>query len=63
LIIPLFVYFLDQFDCFGGIAERTAKAILIESVFSLAESALLCLTERIHALLNRFAIPLERDPL
>ncbi len=34
-----------------------------QSVFSLVEHALLRLIERIHALLDRCAIPVKRDPL
>jgi len=34
-----------------------------QSVFRLTEHALLGLTERIHALLDRSAIPVKRDPL
>ncbi len=34
-----------------------------QSVFRLTEHALLRLTERINALLDRSAIPVKRDPL
>ncbi len=45
--------------------HRKAEAVMPvrKSVFRLTEHALLCLTERIHALLDRSAIPVKRDPL